>query len=120
MFTLRTPFANADGYKLSHWNQYPQGTEMVYSNFTPRKSRNGQSRFVFFGLQAFIKQLNETFDEFFNTTQFEAVQDFQFFYSEYFGVNPDNDLLDKIRYLHDLGYSLHGAWVVHEGDRRVV
>lgn len=105
MSNFKTPFAHADGYKLSHWNQYPRGTEMVYSNFTPRKSRNGQSRFVFFGLQAFIKQLNETFEElFFAWDTPQVIENFKFFYSEYFGADPDDDLLDKLRYLHGLGY----------------
>lgn len=35
----RTPLANTDAYKLSHWPQYPKGTTGVYSNLTPRKSR---------------------------------------------------------------------------------
>lgn len=26
-----------DSYKLNHWNQYPQGTETVYSYFESRK-----------------------------------------------------------------------------------
>ncbi len=28
-----------DGYKLSHHFQYPEGTEMVYSNWTPRSCK---------------------------------------------------------------------------------
>ena len=30
---------NTDGYKTDHRRQYPNGTELVYSNFTPRESR---------------------------------------------------------------------------------
>lgn len=39
-----------DSYKLNHWNQYPEGTETVYSYF---ESRNGAKwdETVFFGLQ---------------------------------------------------------------------
>ena len=46
-----------DGYKVDHKSQYPTGTELVYSNWTPRKSRiKGVDKVVFFGLQYFIKK----------------------------------------------------------------
>lgn len=45
---------NSDSYKYSQWNQYPPGTEYVYSYI---ESRGGVwPSTVFFGLQAFIKQ----------------------------------------------------------------
>lgn len=51
-----------DFYKTGHLQQYPEGTQEVYSNFTPRsiKHLNVEKDFydgkiVFFGLQAFIK-----------------------------------------------------------------
>lgn len=28
-----------DGYKLGHHRMYPEGTEQVYSNWTPRTSK---------------------------------------------------------------------------------
>ena len=43
-----------DSYKIVHWNQYPKGTEIVYSYFECRKG----SKFAetpFFGLQYIIK-----------------------------------------------------------------
>jgi nicotinamide phosphoribosyltransferase len=44
-----------DSYKLNHWNQYPEGTEHVYSYF---ESRNGAKfdNTVFFGLQYLLKE----------------------------------------------------------------
>jgi nicotinamide phosphoribosyltransferase len=43
-----------DSYKLTHWRQYPQGTEEVYSYF---ESRGGAyDEVVFFGLQYFIHE----------------------------------------------------------------
>lgn len=46
-----------DGYKVDHRRQYPEGTTLVYSNWTPRKSRiEGIDEVVFFGLQYFIKK----------------------------------------------------------------
>lgn len=45
---------NTDSYKLSHWLQYPPGTEYVSSYI---ESRGGKwSETLFFGLQAFVKE----------------------------------------------------------------
>lgn len=54
----------SDGYKVDHRNQYPTGTELVYSNWTPRTSRvEGIDEVVLFGLQYFIKKyIIEEFD----------------------------------------------------------
>jgi nicotinamide phosphoribosyltransferase len=45
---------NADSYKMSHFWQYPPGTEQIYSYV---ESRGGQwDRTLFFGLQMFLKE----------------------------------------------------------------
>jgi nicotinamide phosphoribosyltransferase len=44
-----------DSYKLNHWNQYPKGTEKVYSYFEARKGAKYPYT-VFFGLQSIIKR----------------------------------------------------------------
>ena len=45
-----------DFYKISHREMYPQGTEYVYSTWTPRTSRiDGINEVVAFGFQAFIQ-----------------------------------------------------------------
>ena len=45
-----------DSYKLGHADQYPQRTEFVMSNITPRSSRiPGCDEAVLFGLQAFLQ-----------------------------------------------------------------
>lgn len=45
---------NSDSYKYSMYNQYPEGTEVVYSYI---ESRGGKwDSTLFFGLQAFIKE----------------------------------------------------------------
>lgn len=44
-----------DFYKVGHVFQYPEKTEYVYSNLTPRKSRiPGVNHMVLFGLQYFV------------------------------------------------------------------
>ena len=56
-----------DAYKLDHRRQYPEGTEVVFSNLTARGTRiPGVDVTVFFGLQALLTQINERWEEFFN------------------------------------------------------
>lgn len=48
-----------DGYKLDHRRQYPEGTEYVYSNWTPRSCHympDAEEGAVVFGIQYFIKE----------------------------------------------------------------
>ncbi|CAE8601827.1 unnamed protein product [Polarella glacialis] len=47
----------SDSYKVSHWRQYPPGTEYVYSYFESRGcDRAGWDEVCFFGLQYFVKR----------------------------------------------------------------
>lgn len=61
------PLLKVDNYKVEHYRQYPSNMTLLYSNFTPRKSRiEGIDKVVFFGLQHFIleyliKDFNENF-----------------------------------------------------------
>ena len=60
------PFLITDAYKVSHYRMYPQGTTLVYSNFTPRSNKHapkGCDRVVSFGQQMVMMQINEMFDE---------------------------------------------------------
>lgn len=45
---------NADSYKYSQFNQYPEGTEYIYSYIESRGGKYDET--VFFGLQGFIKE----------------------------------------------------------------
>lgn len=48
-----------DGYKLDHRRQYPENTEYVYSNWTPRSCHyypEATEGAVVFGIQYFIKE----------------------------------------------------------------
>ena len=46
-----------DFYKISHREQYPDKTEIVYSTWTPRSAKylQGTDEVVAFGFQGFIK-----------------------------------------------------------------
>jgi nicotinamide phosphoribosyltransferase len=46
---------HTDFYKVDHRSQYPENTQMVFSNWTPRGSRiEGINEVVFFGLQYYM------------------------------------------------------------------
>ena len=50
---MLSPLLLVDSYKVSHYRQYPPGTERVYSYF---ESRGGQfAEAVFFGLQYYLR-----------------------------------------------------------------
>lgn len=94
-----------DFYKISHKNLYPQGTETIYSTWTPRASRiDGIDRVVAFGFQGFIK---EYLIDYFNTNFFDrdivdVLEEYTRVIKATLGVtNPDTD---HIVDLHTLGY----------------
>jgi len=99
------PLLLTDGYKVDHRRQYPDNTTLVYSNWTPRKSRiEGIDDVVFFGLQYFIKKyIIEEFDvNFFAKPKDEVVKAYSRRINNYLGQNSVGT--DHIAALHDLGY----------------
>lgn len=102
---MKNPMNLCDGYKVDHRNQYPEKTELVYSNWTPRKSRiPGIDKVVFFGLQYFIKEyLIKTFDrDFFQQPKDEVIRKYKRRINGYLG--PDAITYGHVAALHDLGY----------------
>ncbi|MFT5908800.1 MAG: nicotinamide phosphoribosyltransferase [Paraglaciecola sp.] len=94
-----------DGYKVDHRNQYPTRTELVYSNWTPRKSRiEGVDKVVFFGLQYFIKQyLQEEFNQnFFERPKAKVIAKYRRRINHYLGKEAIT--YDHVEALYDLGY----------------
>lgn len=51
---MKNIILNSDSYKYSQFNQYPEGTEVIYSYIESRGGKYDET--VFFGLQAFIKE----------------------------------------------------------------
>ncbi len=99
------PLLLTDGYKADHRRQYPEGTTLVYSNWTPRKSRiEGVNEVVFFGLQYFIKKyIIEDFERyFFAAPKGDVIKQYARRINNYLGEN--NVGTDHIAALHDLGY----------------
>ena len=99
------PLLYTDGYKVDHRRQYPDNTTLVYSNWTPRKSRlEGIDEVVFFGLQYFIKKyIIQDFEEnFFKKPKAEVLKKYSRRINNYLGEN--NVGIKHIGDLHDLGY----------------
>lgn len=105
MKALFPPYLGIDGYKLEHHRQYPDGTEVVFSNLTPRYSRRNVDHVVYFGGQYFIKRiLIELWNtEFFEKPKEEVLLKFQRYINAYAG--KDNRVgIHHIASLHDLGF----------------
>lgn len=94
-----------DFYKISHREQYPQKTEVVFSTWTPRSSLiPGVNKAIAFGFQGFIKKyLMEYFKEhFFDRPQHEVVDEYKRFITATLGI--ENPSVKHIVDLHSLGY----------------
>ena len=100
---MSTPLTHIDFYKADHRSQYPKGTELVFSNWTPRSSRLPEiDRVVFFGLQYFVKEylIDRWQRDFFDRPKHEVVAAYERRMRNA-GVNID---VDHVEALHDLGY----------------
>lgn len=101
---------NCDSYKLSHQFMFPEGMTKGYSNFTPRSMDYFNSSLpkefhtdsiVFFGIQGFLHELKECWDEsFFNRPKEEVLSEYKKFVEPFAGNIPT----DRIATLHDIGY----------------
>jgi nicotinamide phosphoribosyltransferase len=113
-----------DFYKSGHKFQYPEGTELVYSNFTARsdclaahKSELWDSKVVFYGLQGVIQWLlidlfNDTF---FKVSKEQAVGEYKRIMDKSLGEGLVP--ADHIAALHDLGYLPVLIKALPEGSR---
>lgn len=99
------PLLLTDFYKVQHVFQYPEGTTLVYSNLTPRKSRlEGVDSMVFFGLQYFIKEyLIKYFNENFFSQPIEKLM-LQYRRRIVNALGGELPTYSHIEDLHNLGY----------------
>jgi nicotinamide phosphoribosyltransferase len=106
-----TPIIYTDYYKTEHFKMYPDGTSMIYSNLTPRKSRmKGIDSIVVFGIQHFIKKylLGKFKTEFFDKPWEQVEEEYKF------AINTSTDHVKK---LHDLKYLPLEIKALPEGSR---
>lgn len=117
------PLHAADFYKTGHLRMYPNGTEYVYSNFTPRSDKlanllpDFDHKVVFFGLQGVIQWLLiDTWNaEFFHKPKAEVVAKFKRRMDGSLG--PGSVDTAHIEALHDLGYLPLHIKALPEGSR---
>lgn len=110
------PILRTDAYKQGHLVQYPEGTEQVVSNLTPRDNRhapNGLDRMVWFGLQPYIiDTLVDAWNEsFFSVDKEKIIEE----YLRVVGGMGLEVFPDKIGSLHDLGYLPIEIYALPEG-----
>lgn len=104
---MREVILATDGYKLDHRRQYPEGTEKVYSNWTPRSCKlypEAEEGAVVFGIQYLIKEyfINQFNEDFFGMPKDIAVNEFKRRVDDYLGPNQVGK--EHIAALYDLGY----------------
>ncbi len=93
-----------DFYKVFHRETYNKGMTKMYSTWTPRSNQYSPEAYkvVWFGLQGFLKQLKEDFDEnFFQRDIEEVVKEYELYIKNTFNENAEST---HIRELHALGY----------------
>lgn len=118
------PLTFTDSYKLSHKGFMNEGTEVIYSNMTPRSDKyftakpdDEQTCVVSFGLQAFIKEylIDEWNREFFNKPKEEVIGSFKRLIDAYLGEGAVS--MQHFEELHDLGYLPIEIKAIEEGSR---
>lgn len=111
------PLLLTDGYKTGHHQQYPKGTTLVYSNFTPRSNKyapKGCDKVVSFGQQMVMMKIHEMFNnDFFNRPKDEVCGEMKRELSLY--LNTDYDV-SHFEALHDLGYLPIKVKSIEEGS----
>lgn len=83
---------------------YPDRTQYIQSNFTPRDSRTGAKKVVFFGLQYFLKNYMMDYANvsFFSRPKSVVVNEYQELIDDYLGAS-NNVGTEHIAALHDYG-----------------
>lgn len=108
-----------DFYKVSHKDQYPEGTEFVYSTWTPRSNKYfpKADKVVTFGIQAFIKKylINYFNEHFFNRPRNEVVEEYKRIIK--FTLGQEEVDASHIEELHELGHLPIKIRAIKEGTR---
>lgn len=102
------PLHAIDWYKASHFEQYPKGTELVYSNFTARSDKlsnlpNEKDGVVFFGLQHYLLDhlIDDWSNNFFNKPLAYVLDTYTRRAKQSLGKEPETGHIEA---LHKLGY----------------
>ncbi|QKV30749.1 nicotinamide phosphoribosyltransferase [Staphylococcus phage ESa1] len=103
---MLNPTLMCDFYKLSHREQYPEGTEIVYSTLVPRSNKyyEHSDNIVVFGIQSLVKKyfIDMFNKEFFNRPKEEVINEYK--RTVKFTLGQENPDAKHLEQLHDLGY----------------
>lgn len=103
---MLNPTLMCDFYKLSHREQYPEGTEIVYSTLVPRSNKyyEHSDNTVVFGIQSLVKKyfIDMFNKEFFNRPKEEVINEYK--RTVKFTLGQENPDAKHLEQLHDLGY----------------
>jgi nicotinamide phosphoribosyltransferase len=112
------PLFLTDGYKTGHHQQYPKGTTLVYSNFTPRSNKyapKGCDHVVSFGQQMVMQQIHEAFQkDFFSQPKDVVCGQMRDELTMYLGTPYD---VSHFEDLHDLGHLPIAVKALPEGTK---
>ena len=119
---LFAPF-NSDGYKLLHGQMYAEGSEVVYSNLTPRSdkiyrrtaTKYYDGKLVLVGLQGAFIEIVENWNKFFEMDRGIAIARFKLLTDFY--VGKDVVSVDQLIALHKLGYLPLEVKTLDEGSK---
>jgi len=114
---------NSDGYKLLHGQMYAEGSEVVYSNLTPRSDKIHRrsctkyydGRLVLVGLQGAFLEIVESWDKFFKMDLGIAIARFKLLCDNY--VGKDVVTVEQLTALHKLGYLPLEVKTLDEGSK---
>lgn len=106
------PILACDAYKLSHKNMYPEGTELVYSNFTPRSNKHFSAPVkwkgdfaVVAGITGLVAEMVDAFQEgFFSQPLVNVLAEYRNEAAPFCGLSPEEVEVDHLIKLHELGY----------------
>lgn len=102
----KIPTLLCDFYKVSHMEQYPEGTEFIYSTLTPRSNKYfpRADKVAVFGIQGFVKKYLMQFfvENFFKRPKKEVVAEYVRYLK--YTLGKENVYTQHIEDLHDLGY----------------
>lgn len=114
---------NSDGYKLLHGQMYAEGSEVVYSNLTPRSdkiyrrtaTKYYDGKLVLVGLQGAFIEIVENWNKFFEMDRGIAIARFKLLTDFY--VGKDVVSVDQLIALHKLGYLPLEVKTLDEGSK---
>ena len=102
---ITNPATLIDGYKVDHRRQYPDNTQIIFSNLTARSTRRPNTdKVVFAGLQYFVKEylIKQWNENFFHKPIDEVIVKFSNRINNYLGPNDVGE--QHIHDLYNLGY----------------